>query len=188
MKFAFDFKSFGAGFVICIILLILFVNIFNFGNAGEGYIGAGNGCVEADAVFSPNADDEIIEMIRGAEDSIDIEMYVFTNEEIARELVDAADRGVRVRVILESRVNAYNLEEISNALRDGGVQLRWASFDFKLTHSKMMIVDEKRVLVGSINFSKSAVGKNREVGVVMEGEIVEEYASVFEEDREKATY
>lgn len=137
-------------------------------------------------VFSPDAEGEVVSFLRSAEKSIDIEMYVFTSEGIIRELADAERRGVRVRVILEPRIEDSRKERVFALLSESGVEARWASFSYKLTHSKFVIVDGRRALVGSINFSQSALNLNREAAVAMEGEKVAELSAVFEEDWEKA--
>ncbi|PIT84681.1 hypothetical protein COU37_02030 [Candidatus Micrarchaeota archaeon CG10_big_fil_rev_8_21_14_0_10_45_29] len=183
-------RGFFGGIAACAIIFLFIASFFpqEFSFSGQGVSFFENeGCAQVEPVFSPGSSGEIIGMIRSAQESIDVQMYVFTNEEIARELVTAAGRGVRVRVILEGRVNSYNLDEISGALVEGGVLVRWASAGFKLTHSKMMLLDGKRALVGSINFSKSAVDSNREAGAVIEGEAVREYAQMFENDWQLAT-
>jgi len=160
--------------------LLVFALYFSVSSSG--------GCAaRADAVFSPNSEGEVLGLVRSAQKSVDLEMYVFTSEEAALELADAAGRGVRVRVILEKRADSYNLKEIVGALLDAGVEVRWASFDYKLTHSKMMVLDGERVFVGSTNFSNSALNLNREMAVLLEGEVVGEFARGFERDWEMAT-
>lgn len=156
--------------------------LFYFGAIGH----EGGRCTEAQTLFSPNSQPEVESLVRTAKNSIELEMYVFTSEQMALELAEAARRGVEVRVILERRVNSYNMEDIVSALRESGVKVRWASLNYKLTHSKMMVVDGKRVFVGSTNFSKSALNQNREMAVVLEGEIVKEFISEFEKDWEMA--
>jgi len=146
------------------------------------------GCnAKVSLVFSPGAQAEVISFIRSAQKSIDVEMYVFTSDAIVKELGEAAARGVKVRVIMEPRVEDSRKETIFNTLRALGVEMRWASMEYKLTHSKFVIVDGKRALVGSINFSKSALNDNREAAVEVEGEKVNELVDVFNEDWEKAT-
>ena len=50
-------------------------------------------------------------------------------------------------------------------------------------HNKLIIVDEKSVLISSQNWSNSAVSKNREAGVLMPfPEIARYYAAIFESD------
>lgn len=182
-----DVKSFFIGIFFCIFIAVVAIassslffpqNNFSFGNFA---------CTNVSPLFSPGSTDDISSLINGAQKEIDVEMYVFTDERIAQALTDAASRGVRVRVILEPRTNAYNLDTIAGALESGGVELRWASLSYQLTHAKMMIIDGKKVLVGSINFSKAAQEKNREAAVVLEGKEVQQYIDVFEKDWKMAS-
>jgi phosphatidylserine/phosphatidylglycerophosphate/cardiolipin synthase-like enzyme len=146
------------------------------------------GCnAKVEMVFSPNVQPEVVSLIRSAQKTIDIEMYVFTSEDMIRELGEAQKRRVKVRVIMEPRVDDARKQRVFDTLAALGCQMRWASLSYKLTHSKFVIVDGKKALVGSINFSKSALNDNREAAVELEGEKVGELASVFEEDWQKAS-
>ncbi|VVB57192.1 Cardiolipin synthase A [uncultured archaeon] len=148
---------------------------------------SGASCNLVRPLFSPGSGGDIVSMIRSARTSIDVEMYVFTDENLARELAAASARGVKVRVILEPRVSSNNLNAIAAGLQDGGVEVRWASLRYQLTHTKMMIVDGKEALVGSINFSGAAQNKNREVGVELQGPALEKLQDVFEQDWKDAS-
>lgn len=147
-----------------------------------GLFGPAATCNFVQPLFSPGSGDEIISLIRSAKTSIDVEMYVFTDENLARELTDAAGRGVKVRVLLEPRVESSSLNSIAQGLDAGGAEVRWASVRYQLTHAKMMIVDKKQALVGSINFSKAAQNKNREVDVLLEGPALSQLVQTFEQD------
>ncbi|VVB98824.1 Cardiolipin synthase [uncultured archaeon] len=138
-------------------------------------------------VFSPNAQPEVISFINSAKESVDIEMYVFTSDDVIKALSDAEKRGVKVRVIMEPRVDDSRKQKVFDTLSALGIEMRWASMSYKLTHSKFVIVDGKKALVGSINFSKSALNDNREAAVEVEGAKVSEIVAVFEEDWQKAT-
>lgn len=147
-----------------------------------------SGCnAKVSFVFSPGAEGEVVSFIRSAQKTIDIEMYVFTSESVLRELADAEKRGVQVRVILEPRVEDSRKERVFATLQGIGADARWASMEFKLTHSKFAIVDGKRALVGSINFSQSALTANREAAAEIEGEGVKELSAIFESDWQKAS-
>lgn len=136
----------------------------------------------ANAIFSPQSKIQILNLIRQAKNEIDLEMYILTDKDVLNELVNAAQRGVKIRIILEYRVEIKDLLKIARYLDRENIQLRWSQDKYKLTHSKMMIIDKKKVLIGSINFSKSALENNREVGIIVEGEIVKEYLNEFEKD------
>lgn len=147
-------------------------------------------CLEGsiETVFSPDAEGKVVETIRAAEKSIDVEMYLFNYRPLAEELAIAKARGVKVRVILEPRLSGAENLEMIEYLRSRDVEARWASLDYKLTHAKMMIIDGKQVLVGSTNWSNSALNKNREYSVLIEDStVVEEFVAGFEGDWKKAT-
>jgi len=138
-------------------------------------------------VFSPGAEGDVISFIRSAKETIDVEMYVFVSDDIARELGDAVKRGVKVRVIMEPRVEDSRKQKMFDTLTALGCDVRWASFSYKLTHAKFVVVDGVRALVGSINFSDSALNYNREAAVEMEGSKVAELAAVFDGDWQMAS-
>lgn len=145
------------------------------------------GCnAKAEFVFSPNAEGEVLSLLRSAQKTIEVEMYVLTSDDVVRELAEAQKRGVRVRVILEPRIEDSRKQRVFDTLRGNGIEVRWASFSYKLTHSKFAIIDGKRALVGSINFSESALNLNRETAIIIEGKKVGELSAVFEGDWLKA--
>ena len=59
--------------------------------------------VTIQSFFSPGGGvrDAIIEEIRGAKQQIDVAMYILTDRELSNAIVDASNRGVEVRVILD---------------------------------------------------------------------------------------
>jgi len=134
-------------------------------------------------VFSPENGDDIIALIDSAETSIDIEMYVFTSRDVIEALERAKNRGVRIRIIIERSTIGGSNAETFQELASKGFNIRYASSSYKLTHSKFMVVDGKAVLVGSHNFSNSALYKNREASVIIrETAAVDEFSRVFEKD------
>lgn len=138
-------------------------------------------------VFSPGAEDEIISFLRSANSSIEAELYQFSHTPLADELIAAKNRGVAVRIILEPRLESNDQLETMNYLRENGVEARWATLKFGRTHSKFAVVDGKKVLVGSTNWSWNAMFKNRESSVIIEStEIANDFSQIFESDWAKA--
>jgi len=172
-------------FAICLLLILAAILLFYIAFLPPSACAGCNAKVAM--LFSPGAEGEVVSFIRSAQESIDIEMYVFTSDVVARELGEAVKRGVRVRVIMEPRVTDARKQRMFDTLSSLGVEMRWASFEYKLTHSKFIVVDGKRALVGSINFSESALNYNRETAVEVEGEKVKEVADAFETDWQKAS-
>jgi len=134
-------------------------------------------------VFSPENGAEIIDLINNAENSIDIEMYVFTSKDVIEALERARNRGIKIRIILERDTIGGGNSETYFDLASKGFNIRYASDTYKLTHSKIMIIDDKIVFVGSHNFSNSAIYENREASVIINDiKTAEEFIRIFDID------
>ncbi|MFA5382432.1 MAG: phospholipase D-like domain-containing protein [Candidatus Micrarchaeia archaeon] len=159
-------KSFIYGFILAVILCLIIFNLLN------------TNCYVT-PIFSPNSEDEIISLINNAQKSIDIEMYVFTSANIQNALINARNRGVEVRVILEQEIETN--EDSFYKLISNGIETKWAPRKFSRTHSKFMIIDNKLIFVGSTNFSNSALTSNREAAVLTSCS-VSNFIDIFEQD------
>jgi len=183
---------FAAGFIVSALLFLIIMLIFPLAKLGDLNLAGGSTSfssvpfasvpVTISALFSPDAEDDLLALINSATKSIDIEIYTFSSDEVVSALIKAKNRGVNVRVIMEKRIIGKQNEETFVALSAAGVKVRWASTEFKLTHSKFMVIDGTRVLVGSHNLSKNALRQNREASVIFTGPEVSEFIKVFEED------
>ncbi len=137
---------------------------------------------EIETIFSPQEGNKILEQIRSANQSIEIEMFVFSSQEIYEELIRAKDRGVIIRVILEKRDSGGSNERMVEKLRENEIDARFATYEYKLTHAKIIIIDGKIVVVGSHNLTKPALNENREASVIIKDQII---ASAFRFEFEK---
>lgn len=134
-------------------------------------------------VFSPENGMDVVGFIDGAEETLDVEVYILSSRDVVSALERAKNRGVEIRIIIESRTLGTKNTEIYEELVSKGFQVKYASSDFALTHSKFMISDGKKVFVGSHNFSNSALKKNREASVIFKyPPAVSEFIGIFEED------
>lgn len=134
----------------------------------------------------------VLDLIAAAQSSIRCKIYLFTAAEIQDALIRAANRGVDVRVIIEQNPTdggAAN-QTTFNRLQAGGVSVRWApAARYRLTHEKSLVVDDRRALIGTFNFTASSFRSNREYGLLLtEPALVEEIAAVFDRDWENAAY
>jgi phospholipase D len=116
-----------------------------------------------DVCFTPGEDctTEIIEQIQSAKQSIYVQAYSFTSAPIALALIDAQNnKKVDVNVILDkSQIkDAYSMEK---NLIANHVPL-WIDYRPAIAHNKIIIIDEKIVITGSFNFTKSAQERNAE--------------------------
>jgi cardiolipin synthase len=95
--------------------------------------------------------------------------YFNPSERLAGLLIEAAQRGVEVRVMIpgphiDKRVSLLSAEEQAGRLLDAGVILH--RFQPAMYHVKQVIADGSLVMFGSVNFNARSVYKDEEVGVV----------------------
>jgi cardiolipin synthase A/B len=153
-------------------------------------------------VISPDTSSQITEMINSAERSIEIEQAYITNETTyslnpyLSAAINASRRGVHVRVLLDSYW--YNIEDemdndemVALINRIGScehipLEARCADLstnEIDKIHNKGVIVDDRYVLVSSINWNSNSPNFNREAGVIIDHPGVARYfLDVFEDD------
>ena len=98
---------------------------------------------------------------------IDVAVYTFTSRPLAQALVDAQERGVRVRVLLDP---AQAASEYSKAtyLANYGIDVRTEK-GAGLMHHKFALVDDSILITGSFNWTASAEAENDENILLLKG-------------------
>jgi len=182
-KAAYFFAGVGIGALVVLVLVMLFQqNISQNMLFALPFMQTSQATVTP--IFSPENGNGIIEFIKSANISMEMEMYTFSSEDVISAVISAKDRGVNVRIILEEDVVSATNKKTYDKLKAAGVDIRWASKKYALTHAKFTIIDGKLVLVGSHNLSKNALEKNREASAIISGPAVDEFEKVFETDWE----
>jgi cardiolipin synthase len=94
-----------------------------------------------------------------------LETYILTDRRVVRALERASAQGVSVYVMLEHHPVGMGSqpESMASMLRAAGIYVRWTRPGFELTHTKMMILDDRLAVVSTANFSRSAFTGNREI-------------------------
>jgi phosphatidylserine/phosphatidylglycerophosphate/cardiolipin synthase-like enzyme len=124
----------------------------------------------------------IVDIVDGADDSLDIAMYSYSDARIQQALERAVDRGVKVRFIFETGLADNRLlgdaktSSKSGRLEQIGVNVRFVN---KIMHHKLVIADGPRddleraataiIATGSANWSNSAATQFDENTVVISG-------------------
>lgn len=112
--------------------------------------------------FSPHggATEAVVNALEQATNSVFVQAYSFSSAPIARALVDAHQRGVQVRVILDASQRTEKYSE-ADFLQHSEIP---ALIDAQhaIAHNKIVIVDDYLVLTGSFNFTKAAEERNAE--------------------------
>jgi cardiolipin synthase len=115
--------------------------------------------------------------------------YLLPGEQLTHALLEATQRGVRVRVLVPSVERGSGVEFVTQAsqrdvfgpLLDGGIQLH--EYAPALLHTKMMIIDGTWATVGSANFDNRSMAMNDELNVMFYDQtIAKRLEEIFVED------
>ncbi len=127
-------------------------------------------------VISPeNARGKLTTFISSATQSIDIEMEVLQDDQIMNLLAEKA-KTIPVRIIVPplSKVDANKV-----AMENLGAKVVSTPY----IHAKMILVDNARVYLGSVNLSAQSMEKNRELGIIIaQPDVVSRISQIFESD------
>lgn len=115
----------------------------------------------------------VLELINAATNSIEFVQLEMHDDRavqaIEAALAAAVQRGVQVRGLLDDGVD-FNAAAVARLLAQGGD----AKLDTpaKMTHSKMIIVDGRKVLLGSTNWTGNSMGNNNETNVLLDDPVL----------------
>lgn len=127
----------------------------------------------------------IIEAINGAEKSLNIRMFLFTDPTLIDAVIAAQQRGVKVRVMLNParRSGESENEEARKLLTDAGIAVHDSNPAFALTHQKSMVIDEHTGFVESLNWEPKDLTLTRDYAIVTtHGHEVREMVACFDAD------
>lgn len=130
-------------------LLALFLAVSIQAADIQVYFSPQGGCTEA-----------VVANLDKATNTVLVQAYSFTSAPIAKALVDAKKRGVKVQVILDK---SQRTERYSSAdfVQRAGIPT-FIDAKHAIAHNKIMLIDGKTILTGSFNFTKAAEEKNAE--------------------------
>jgi phosphatidylserine/phosphatidylglycerophosphate/cardiolipin synthase-like enzyme len=127
--------------------------------------------------FSPKGGctDAAVKEINTAKSEILVQAYSFTSVPIAKALVAAHKRGVKIQVILDK---SQRKEKYSSAdfVRNSGIPTL-IDARHAIAHNKVMVIDGGVVVTGSFNFTSAAENNNAENRLVIRDQgIADKYA------------
>ncbi|WP_200762713.1 phospholipase D-like domain-containing protein [Nitrosophilus alvini] len=113
----------------------------------------------------------LLDSIDKAKSKIDVAIYSFTHKKIAKRLKNAAKRGVKVRIIFDKKSNInYKRSQLRYLAKYSNIDIYLINGKrfknrkyFGKMHMKLAIIDNRRLIFGSANWSNSGFGKNYEL-------------------------
>ncbi|MEM8862133.1 MAG: phospholipase D-like domain-containing protein [Chloroflexota bacterium] len=139
--------------------------------------------VDLDIHFSPegNVMDAIIAEVDAAQEEIAFAIFFFTSDPLRDALINAKNRGVRVRGVWDNlgASNAYSDDE---ALCEANIPIKIENYKGKM-HNKTMIIDPNTskgvVVTGSVNWTNAGFFENDENTIIIHDSTV---ATLYKED------
>jgi phosphatidylserine/phosphatidylglycerophosphate/cardiolipin synthase-like enzyme len=139
-------------------------------------------------------------LLKSAGKSIDVVLYqgrfyfhypASTSNALICDLIDAAGRGVKVRVVMElADWNFENTEEnrdVAQVLAGSGVEVYYDDPEVT-SHTKLLIVDGAYTVVGSNNWNHYALDANNEANVILNSRrVAGVFTRYFEQILDKST-
>lgn len=131
--------------------------------------------------FSPGKDCKnlIIDHLVCSKNSLDICIFTISDNDIADSIIRLHKNGLKIRVIAD---NEKAEDEGSDIMRiaDSGIPVK-IDFSGNHMHHKFSISDNKEVLTGSYNWTKSAALYNQENLIVIQNtNVIDNYSKEFE--------
>jgi putative cardiolipin synthase len=145
-----------------------------------------------------------LDMIRSAKENVEVEYFIYALDQssklITLELIKAAERGVKVRVLVDKSGTIFQLDEYyAKALSEKGVEVRYynaaalvriSSINFR-NHRKLISVDDRIAITGGRNVEDDYYDLSPEYNfvdrdVIVEGPMVKTMRESFDyffEDR-----
>ena len=163
------------------LLLVISFCFFSSTSFAEQFKSTGT----TDVYFSPRggATEAIVKEIDSAKSEILVQAYSFTSTPIAKALVEAKKRGIKIEVVLDKsqrREKYTSADFVAHAAILTFIDDRHA-----IAHNKIMIIDRMTLITGSFNFTKAAEEKNAENLLVIKENplLVQRYIKNFEEHK-----
>lgn len=134
--------------------------------------------------FSPHGGctSAVVSEVNHAKKYVDVAIYSFTSKPIAKALIRAFQRGVKVRVIIDEGTSRSRYC-VGPKLASAGIPVRYKKGSGGgLMHNKVAVIDGKVLLTGSFNWTSSAERRNDENLLVIKGvpQVVKAYRERFE--------
>lgn len=119
----------------------------------------------------------IIPLINNSKKYVYLPVFILTHESLSKALINAKNRGVNVKIITDA-TNVNSAKSKIKYLRDAGIPVKTENYAGKL-HSKSIIIDDKYIISGSMNFTNSGENKNDENILIIENYKLANYYKKF---------
>ncbi len=136
---------------------------------------------QVEIYFSPGGGEakRIVELIRGAQESINFMAYTFTSNDIGDAVREKALAGITVMGVMEADQISSSQGTEYDPFMQAGLDVRQDGNEGQM-HHKVIIIDNSIVITGSYNFTASAEENNDEnVVIIFNPDVASKYLDEF---------
>ena len=127
----------------------------------------------------PSNEEKVVSMLRTCKKTLDIAIFSLTLDSIAEAILEAFQRGIKVRLIADDEC-AKNKGSNVNLIASVGVPCKTDNAIYHM-HHKFAVIDSSVVIMGSCNWTSQAVKYNQEnIFFYEDKNIASQYAKEFE--------
>jgi phosphatidylserine/phosphatidylglycerophosphate/cardiolipin synthase-like enzyme len=145
----------------------------------RGASGLGPLIVEPDQGYAP-----IYALLRSPKKTLDLTMYKLRDAQAQQALIEDANRGVKVRVLLDRLSGGSFNQSVFDDLKAHGVSVAWGSTKVSITHQKSFVIDRKKAVILTGNFQEAYYSGSRDYALVdTKAKDVAAIESTFDLDR-----
>ena len=137
--------------------------------------------VICECYFFPNPSNEqrVVNMFRTCKKTLDLAIFTFTRDSIAQAILEAQQRGVKIRCIGDdgnSKVKGSDVRLLASV----GIPCKTDNNLRFHMHNKMAIIDNSVVITGSFNWTSQAVNKNQDnILFIEDKDIASQYTDYY---------
>ena len=138
---------------------------------------------EMETVFSTEGSiqESILKEMESATSSVDLAIHEITSLDMAEALVKAKQRGVKMRIVADSKRAKLKTSQISYLIHQGIPVKVLGGKERGMMNYRFVVLDGKRVLTGTFDwFGTADKGNYESLLIVNEGEVVAAFQKEFE--------
>ena len=138
---------------------------------------------ENEALFSPEESikESLLKEMGSATSTLELAIHEITSLDLAQALLKAKQRGVKVRIIADSKQAKVKSSQITYLIRQGIVVKVVGGKEKGMMNHRFAIFDGKRVVTGSFDWTDVSAKWNYEnVLILSDSEVVASYQKEFE--------
>jgi len=141
---------------------------------------------ENEQVYSlPEEKNAVYNFIDKAEKSIDITIYMLSDNTVKNKLIEKNKNGINVRIILEKTPfggGSINYKTFNEFIKEK-INIKYSNPEFSLTHAKYIIIDKKEAFIMTANLTYSGLHNDRDFIIYENSEsIINDLNLLFEND------